>query len=857
MSTEKTISVDALRTQVEAYREAKANGYDCYADALERILKKASAVSLPEAIVQTRAKSVDSFAEKCVRKYGKYKNGVQSMTDLCGARIVVHTLAQVEAVRVFVKCNFKVLEEDEKGLMLGRDTFGYRDLHFLIRLDPERAGVIGFTPDEIATIGEKTAELQVRTVVQHAWADILHDRMYKTKLIYPPAFQRQGSLLAAIMEDGDRQFDALADDIDGMLTNFSVYASREEVEKEMAVQGVIHENARPEKKPMAALGLARLYAAQGLYDLVCTVLEPHKDVPGPLRFEILLELGFACCKVNAAAPSSRAYHEGQQDLQAVINECRREMFDSIPNTRKRKSMLARALTRLAWSYERVQGAAFKARSSYREALVEEPGNPYYLSEVLGFERVCAPNTDIAGTMAFAIREAIATCREHAANGVERPYACFTAGRLLLLLDCHEEALVEYAHGMRHLKAGHVCVPPDVVEQEEAWIYRASGPKAPDKGFQWVLQLIALYGGNTIAGDPLKATKPLTPPVLIVAGSAGIGISDEAVNRLIGILRVAVSGRGGCIISGGTQVGVPKCISEAIAAAAADGHAVPELLGYLPRSLPTGVEADKRCCQVICGDKDFSPAQLLCYWNDILASGMDAGDVVLLGYGGGGISAAEYAIALMLGARVYLVRGSGRAADAFLKMEQDIPNLKGLPDDPASIQALFWTASSPTEGLSAAAIETMARAFHANYVSENAGKIPENMRPWDELGETYIRANTEQARHAITILNRCGYEVVPLSDPGTPITAADLAPDIETLSELEHGRWNCDRLAAGWRLGERDNDRKLHDCLVPWSQLPDQTREWDRIAIRKYPEILGGIGMKIVRGTACPPGAAGS
>ena len=68
-----------------------------------------------------------------------------------------------------------------------------------------------------------------------------------------------------------------------------------------------------------------------------------------------------------------------------------------------------------------------------------------------------------------------------------------------------------------------------------------------------------------------------------------------------------------------------------------------------------------------------------------------------------------------------------------------------------------------------------------------------------------------------------------------------------MAELKHGHWNIERLRAGWRFGpKRDNDKKIHDCLVAWKDLPDDIREYDRTSIRAFPEILGRAGLEIVR-----------
>src|SRR5688572_24722941 len=96
----KSLSPKKHRDQIEAYsRERKF--FIAYANALEKVLKKSCQLSIPEAVVQARAKTVSSFAEKCVRKADKYEDPIHDMTDLCGARVIVQTLEQVKAVRMF------------------------------------------------------------------------------------------------------------------------------------------------------------------------------------------------------------------------------------------------------------------------------------------------------------------------------------------------------------------------------------------------------------------------------------------------------------------------------------------------------------------------------------------------------------------------------------------------------------------------------------------------------------------------------------------------------------------------------------------------------------------------------------
>ena len=852
MAEKKTLTPEAHKQQIDAY-EAQYAGYKTYAEALKRVLEKACGMSLPEAFVQARPKSIASFAEKCVRKQDKYKDPVNDMTDLCGARVIVQTLEQVKAVRQFIEANFEKLEADDKGLLLGADVFGYRDMHYIVRLIPEKVAALGFKPDEVKAIGAKRAEVQVRTWVQHAWADTLHDRMYKTKLKYPAEFKRTGALLAAIMEDGDRAFDRLALDIDGMLANYSAHASKTDVEREIGMQALILANAPAAKKPGIALQLARLVSAGGDYARVVRELDPFSDLQDPPRCELLLELGFALCKVHRTAPKSVDYRRGQRYLDEVVKDCECDTLTAVPNLRKRRSLHARALARQAWSWEVVPGEAHRAREAYRQALAAEPGNPYYLADVLGYEAHCAGNTEFVASMATTLREAIRTCDAHAINGTELPYACFTAGRLHLLLSEPHRALGCYARGIRHMLAGTNCVPSDTLDVEIAWLLRVSGAHRLSGGYLWARQALDLakrVGGMEDDAADVQATEktPLKTPVLIVAGGAGSLAADVA-GKVQPMLADALAGFRGTVISGGTAVGIPGCVGEVAGALAARGAKLFELVGYIPRLLPNDAPRDARYDRLVtCGEQGFSPDQIIRNWQDILVAGIDPKDVLLLGVGGGEVSSVEYRLALALGASVAVVKESGGAADALIEdpLWTSVPNLLVMPFDETTLRAFIIP---PDHTFAAEKLEEMAQAFHKRYVDGSTGKLPANMRPWPKLDKTFQTANREQARYAVEILTACGFVVRSAADPEKLVIFAGFTDlELDRMAEMEHGRWNVERLRDGWRPGTpRDDAKKVHDNLVPWSDPSlDDIRHYDRDAVKEFPAILAKAGMEVVR-----------
>jgi tetratricopeptide (TPR) repeat protein len=780
----------------------------------------------------------------------------------------VQTFEQVQAAKKFIESNFDIVEKEDKGLLLNEDEFGYRDMHYIVRLKPKNLYKI--PAGDHRKIGERRAEIQVRTWVQHAWADTLHDRLYKTKLNFSPEIRRTGALLAAIMEDGDRTFSRLAFEIDGMLANYSAYAKREDVEKEIAIVSLILKNETEKaKKEALSLQMAKLVSATGDYFRAVKILKPYKSTKSHLKSEILLHLGYAICKEHRGGPYGQksAYSNGQELLKKVIEICQCSDVCEVPNLRKLQNLNARAHSYLAWSYEVPEKNKHRARECYQTALLYEPLNPYYLSNVLGYEIYCSSKEDLARSMRANIQEAIKTCNEHALSGTEMPYACFTAGRLNLLLgscvdpgkngeERQEErkygysALSWYARGVYHYLAGTHVVPRDVLKTEIEWMQRVNSSHSLPKEYSWSRDLLSIVGtiNRQFAGTEheldLKGLKKLdvVSPVLIIAGGAA-SISAETIKRVRSLLSAPLENFSGTVISGGTKCGVPGLVGDI-----ADEYQRLEklrfkLFGYATKKFHADA-LPHPAYQNECFGSDFSPDHVMQSWKDILAAGIEPRDVSVLGFGGGLLSAAEYRIALALGAKVGVVKGTGNAVDALLSdpLWSTLPNLLPLPEDRSTLRAFAIPAGND---LKESDIKIMAKNFHKEYIDNSQHRLPPNMRPWKDLLKTFKRANKKQAKYAIEIIRSAGFDV--RKSNGIPTKFKFNEDDVEKMAEMEHGRWNIERLCDGWRYGRiRDDTRRVHDCLVSWRDLPEDVRDYDRKSVRAFPGILAKAGLEISR-----------
>jgi hypothetical protein len=145
-------------------------------------------------------------------------------------------------------------------------------------------------------------------------------------------------------------------------------------------------------------------------------------------------------------------------------------------------------------------------------------------------------------------------------------------------------------------------------------------------------------------------------------------------------------------------------------------------------------------------------------------------------------------------------------------------------------------------------DAIARAIHAQYVRNQQGrKSPDDpaMASWEMLAEPLRESNRHQAGQIMEKLRRFGYKVrIPANGQ---LAAFQFEPEEEEiLAEMEHDRWVADRLQEGWQSGPRDPEKKMTPYLVPWNQLAEEIKEYDRDAVRGIPGILAEVGLEIYR-----------
>jgi ppGpp synthetase/RelA/SpoT-type nucleotidyltranferase len=189
--------------------------FESFAETVHSILKaRLDADGIRVNTTAHRVKSVESFGDKAQKpsdddpNLPKYPSPLQDITDLAGVRAITNYLSTEAEVDDVINAEFAVVEKTNRTqLLLEEERFGYHGIHYLVRLRENRQKL-----PEYKQFNGLVAEIQVRTVLQHAWAEIEHDIQYKARTTLTKETRRRFMTLAGLLEIADREFQSIQDE---------------------------------------------------------------------------------------------------------------------------------------------------------------------------------------------------------------------------------------------------------------------------------------------------------------------------------------------------------------------------------------------------------------------------------------------------------------------------------------------------------------------------------------------------------------------------------------------------------------------------------------------------------------------
>ncbi|MBL9151868.1 MAG: AAA family ATPase [Verrucomicrobiales bacterium] len=148
------------------------------------------------------------------------------------------------------------------------------------------------------------------------------------------------------------------------------------------------------------------------------------------------------------------------------------------------------------------------------------------------------------------------------------------------------------------------------------------------------------------------------------------------------------------------------------------------------------------------------------------------------------------------------------------------------------------------------IDRLARSIHEDYVRQRTkeGDTPEtnsSLVPFEDLKGDLLEANLDNARSIPRKLRAIKLGIRRTPGHRAPLPLVLNSTQVETLAEMEHSRWNWQKLLQGWICAPppKDEEKKTTPHLVPWARLPNNIREYDRETVRLIPALLMQAGYE--------------
>ena len=209
-------------TVIEAFLKNYKHEVDFYeevATTVQEKLDQALQDAGIKAVVSSRAKSPERLRKKLYKrnpekKYRTFLDIYDDIIDLAGVRVALYMPADRDRVGKIIETLFAPVREPkhfpESSNPEAGDTLGYIATHYLVTLRPEtlRKKELRYADTRI--------EIQVASVLMHAWAEVTHDLLYKPeKGELTPEEKKTLSNLNTLVQEGERQLENLQSSLEG------------------------------------------------------------------------------------------------------------------------------------------------------------------------------------------------------------------------------------------------------------------------------------------------------------------------------------------------------------------------------------------------------------------------------------------------------------------------------------------------------------------------------------------------------------------------------------------------------------------------------------------------------------------
>ncbi|MGN7969106.1 GTP pyrophosphokinase [Microbacterium sp. 22296] len=271
--------------------------------------------------ISHRVKTRESATKKIDASGGRFET-FQDLHDMLGVRVVTYLQSDVDMVVKILSENLDVDagRSSNKASMLDPDRFGYLSHHLVVKLNGARA-----TLGEYKPYADMYFEVQIRSILQHAWAQIEHDLGYKSPSGIPSGLKRRFARLAGLLETADYEFDALRDETTrhASLVKMAIESGDDAAVDQDSIEALVASNgatSRADRAIAAGIGatiennISSEYASRRAAELQQVGLGAISEVEEALeaQFDGLVQFAIAWLGDPGTRPSIDEFYEADE-----------------------------------------------------------------------------------------------------------------------------------------------------------------------------------------------------------------------------------------------------------------------------------------------------------------------------------------------------------------------------------------------------------------------------------------------------------------------------------------------------------------------------------------------------------------
>lgn len=194
-----------MKTKILESFDLQKKDYNDFRLKLEKLVTELLSLNgINPHMITSRLKTKDSLSEKIDLKFDKYSK-LEEITDIVGLRIITYLESEISLVSKIIENEFLLdINNSVDKRKLKADQFGYKSLHYVVSIKNPRCLL-----PEYKRYENFKAEIQIRSILQHGWAEIEHDLGYKGEFSIPESYRRDFNRVSALLETADIEFDRL------------------------------------------------------------------------------------------------------------------------------------------------------------------------------------------------------------------------------------------------------------------------------------------------------------------------------------------------------------------------------------------------------------------------------------------------------------------------------------------------------------------------------------------------------------------------------------------------------------------------------------------------------------------------